>query len=240
MHRIFYPILIGILAFPFSGNAKKDDAATHKNHHKYQKKHPNKNKKKHKKHTHSLKRRDVEKISKELFSKADLSRYDRNIESILDQEHLSPQELEILKAQSLLSFLEEDIYSLYDDVLDQERLTFPDSKRKGELFQDKKSPPHTGGLHLATKLREELIDFSNFLKKFAADVVKDLKTFQKSDDMRGFSHPSPQPIMGKTKEPKEAIDAFLNSDRFRKLQESASDAVRRVNKALENSGRYDE
>lgn len=184
----------------------------------------------HSKKNHAHKKDHTSKLIKHLFEKTDLSKFDRNIDSVLDKEHVSLAELELLKTQALLEALE---VNSYDKTVIDELLPSDSSLRKGEdKYSFKSFDEHLKSLPIEEKIKAELSSIAQTLKELLFKVKEGFSSFKKTDEISGFEKQT-----GKKTENEEDknLDEYIKSREFKDLQDSTKDVMKRFNEAIKKS-----
>lgn len=187
----------------------------------------------HSKKNHSSKKDHSALLIKRLFEKTDLSKFDRNIDSLLDKEHVSLEELELLKTQALLEALEANSY---DKAVIDELLPSDSPLRKAQdkaIF--KSFDERLKSLPIEEKTKTEFSSIAQALKNLLSKVKEGFSSFKKTDEMSGFDMKTGKLPENKEIEGDKNLDEYIKSKEFKDLQNSTKDVMQRFNEAIKKS-----
>lgn len=166
-----------------------------------------------------------------LFKKVDLSSLDRNIDSVLDKQHVSRQELELLKAQALLEAVES--VSPYNAPVSEKLIS--EFQSKGALVVKAKEQRKTFDerlkeLTIDDRLKDELKSFAQYLKIAVENAGQAFQNFQETPEVKRMEKEASTAGEGLTKKAEE----FTQSTEFKRLQDATADIFKKWNQALED------
>ena len=171
-------------------------------------------------------------ILKKLFNVVDLSSADPNINSVLDKQHVSRKELELLKAQALQEALEETAYNISaaEDAVPQIQAI-----RSGE--NNSKKPKKTFDqsleeLKLDDKLVNEFQTFATTVRGLMDNAVKAFQNFQKSPEVKELQKDAEETATKAGTELQKAVEGFMKSDEFKEFQGTATGILQRLNSQI--------
>lgn len=172
-------------------------------------------------------------LIKHLFEKTDLSRFDRDIDSVMDKDHVSLNEFELLKTQALLEALEVNSYdkAIIDELLPHDG----HFRRSQDQIPVKSFNQRLNSLPIEEKIKTELSSIALSLKELISKVKEGFASFKKSGEMSGFENENDKIPFSNDVGNEKNLDDYIKSQEFKNLQTSTKDVMKRFNEAVKRS-----
>lgn len=167
-------------------------------------------------------------VIRELLKKVDFSKLDRNIDSVLDKQHVSRQEVELLKAQALVEALEENAYHLSEFDKD---FFFPNGfpvKFKEVKSERKTFDQRLKALNVDNRLKNKLKDFAESLKKAIKNAGIAFQNFQESPEVKKLE----EKISNAGEKAKTTAKSFVLSQEFKSLETKITHLFEKINNSI--------
>lgn len=180
-------------------------------------------------HGDELKRDGRRAVLKELFNVVDLSEHDLKVDSVLDTEHISSEELELLKAQAMQEAMEE---SILDISAAEDGISPLPSLRAGKDIPQKSKKSFDEKLkelELEDKLKNEFEAFATTVQGLMSKALKNFEDFRKSEEVKELQKEAEETATKAGNEIQAAVEGFVKSKEFKDLQNTAAGILNRLN-----------